>query len=1059
MERQRTPLPIIIFFIMIFLFAFANAFNLPPLVTLAMLISMIVIILFFSLRPRTQRTRNIPPEFEGIPFRSRIIPRVGRWVIIPIAIGGLIIFILYQNWWLSVKIFEEMYKVKAGIDWWAINFLNNFYFYACISIGLLIALSDPRIIIDKDETGQREIYLHSKLWGAVNAFFTQVFQYSGESPFSTHVRETVWDDKIPLKKGILWKSFEFVIGAIVIGPLVAQDLALKYLLLSNWIESQLISWVDLLQRAFSTLSTIFFTSEYASGTISGVPLGTWLIENSPVLEFLLFARTIIIIFGVIWIIRLIISFIFELRRGNIAGCIRSIALICLLLLTPVLLQVPTQAFDITTPFYVRTLIIGEFILIILAVFFSLKGLYVKSAIGILYARKIILALLIILVVGSLAAGPIIVAVQYGPAMGGHYEEYLWNPKYLPNVEYTRWATGVEQIRESDISSAINTGTNLEILSKIRIFNDAAAKLRLTPSIGVNWMTFPTPVAPATTSVDIVYVNGREYWLAPLTIVMPTGGSSDEQWRSSRLLITHSERILAMDAVTGEIVSIQSVFNLTKPYSIYYGEGGLFESSPQVYIQVSPDIKENSLSDNYVPYNKTVDYTLSGFDKFWFFSGIYGQEQIRLDFARGDFGDVKTLFMRDINQRLSQILLPGMTLDNDPYIVSDGKDIYYLLYVYIDRSMPTQYLDYPANQDNFWRVFATVLVNAYDGSIKGYLLGNSEDNYVLDFYRGMYQQQWNQSVPTWLQSQLRYPEFLFDRQIDSYNTYHVSTPDYWQRGTDFFELTTDSQKKTIEDVRYVSFYLNGTTYWATVRLVEYANAAGKNLAGMYVALNGKDIGNVFLLRTGNTTLTGPQTALDAINNYGLTKTQLTLNNWQSGNILMYVINNNPYYFVPYYGGGTSTTLSPAMIAVVDANSQKVGYYLITNPQNSAEVSSAPQRAYLNLIGSTVVQTAEARKQNVINEFARRGFVVKTPTILNPSVGFSFTQAPISYHNDFDWTATNSTISSFITTFSLTSQTTTIVMWETAPLDPQYLNLGVIINEAGVPTFHYMAFDYS
>jgi len=148
---------------------------------------------------------------------------------------------------------------------------------------------------------------------------------------------------------------------------------------------------------------------------------------------------------------------------------------------------------------------------------------------------------------SLLYGPIVVAVQYAPAMGGKYEEYLWEPKYLPNVVYTRWATGLESIQEGDINAAINTGTNLAILSRIRVFNDASAKLRLTPSIGVNWMDFPVPVPPSTATVDIVNANGKEYWLAPLTIVMPPGATGDAEWRSSRLLITHSERVLAMDA--------------------------------------------------------------------------------------------------------------------------------------------------------------------------------------------------------------------------------------------------------------------------------------------------------------------------------------------------------------------------------------------------------------------------------------------------------------------------------------------------------------------------------
>ena len=473
-------------------------------------------------------------------------------------------------------------------------------------------------------------------------------------------------------------------------------------------------------------------------------------------------------------------------------------------------------------------------------------------------------------------------------------------------------------------------------AKSALFNDVSAKTRLTPSIGVNWMDFPTKVAPLP-AVDIIYINGKEYWVAPLTIVMPPGGTAEDQWRSSRLFITHSERILAMDAATGQIVPIESIFNLTKPYSIYYGEGSLFASSPAVYVDI-PNFQETHLSTYSGPaaYNGTADYVLSGFDRFWYFSGLSGKEQLRTDFALGNYGDVKMLYTRDINQRLSQILLPGMTVDSDPYIVSDGSNIYYSLYVYINRPMPTQYLDYPNHQDNFLRLFATVLINTYDGSIQGYLIPQVDNNYVSEFYQSMYPQ-WNQPIPNWLQPLLRYPEDLLNAQINAYNTYHVLDPNTWQKGTDFLELTTNSAGSPIEDVRYVNFYINGTTYWAGVRLVQYASTPGLNLAGMYVAFNGANIGNVSILRTGSVAVIGPQTALDSVSNNPSTAQLLTLHSssgspWQSGNILLYVINNRPYYFIPYYGG-TTTTLSPAMIAVVDAMSQKVGYYQITNPQNS------------------------------------------------------------------------------------------------------------------------------
>jgi hypothetical protein len=1031
--------------IMFLLFIFLTLSSFFEIPFILYVVGFIVIILVAVIVSRRRRL-STSPEFglqRDFPFQSGR-PTIGRWIVIPIVIIGVVAFILFENWWLDVNILTSMYLSKAGVDWWQLSFLNNYYFYVCIAIGLLIALSDPRIAIEKDPQGNRQIYFHSKFWGMINTILTQISEY-GSNFIPVRIQGQANGDKLSLKRGLLWRFLEFLVGALVIGPLVAKQVAFGYLMIARWLETQQITWLEFLQRCFSVLSTRLLTPEL----LTGFELGDWLIVNSPALEFLLWMRIPLYIFIGVWGARLMISAVLEFLGRRIFKFFRNLIGIAFLVLIPFVLQMPSQAFDVTTPFYNRTILIAMVILGVLFVFLSLRSNWVELGISRMFRTRLILFSILIIISVSLLSGPVIVAVQYAPAMQGRWREYQWEPKYLPNVIYTRWATGLESIAEDDIDSAINTGTNLEILRQIRVFNEEAAKLRLKPSIGVNWMDFPREEM----TVDIVSSADREYWVAPLTIVLPSGA---DPWRSSRLLITRSERILAIDAANGEIVPIASVFNLTAPYAMYYGEQGLFESSPMAYIGV-PGFTETRLSDSQVPatYEGDSDYVLDGFERLWFFSGLYGRERLALDFGRGDFGPVNMLFLRDVEARLSRILLPGMTLDSDPYLVSDGTNIYYSLYVYIDRDMPTEYLDYPSNEDQYWRVFATVLVNAYDGSVQGYLLNADENNYVLNFYRGMYSQ-WEQPVPEWLVPQLRYPEFLFERQIDSYNLYHVSNPDFWQQSTDFFAETTNSAGNEMEDVRYVRFYLNGTTYWAATRLVEFRKSASKNLAGMYVALNGENFGEVFLLRTGNVAVIGPQTALDTINNYGPTKEQLTLHpNWQSGNILMYVINNEPYYFIPYYGQ-TQATLTPAMSVIVDAMSQEVGYYVILDPNNADEVGLASEKAYLNVLGTTVETTAEARKKKVIDEFQLRGYSLKTPQEINLDIHWEV--AFIEYFTEDDWDATNTTISSFITSWVDPYAIDPIIMLEEFVSGVRYLKLGIPLSVNGVSSFYFIKIAY-
>lgn len=1048
MKRTRVPISTILFLLIIIMIIFSTFFESLSSILFLGLIVVATVLILMRVRQRGEIPPKSPPPYYFKPSRpptsptSRLLsfPKIGKWVILPIALIGVIAFILFQNWWLSVTILQSIYTHKAGLDWWKIHFLDNHYFYACLGVGLLIALSDPRISIVKDPDGKRRIFLHSKFISVIKILRNQIFQYTREEPFSVRMKGLDFDDKVSLKVGVGWKILEFVVGSLVIGPTLAQGLALKYLVVTKWIETQQLSWLEVLQRAATTLWTRIFAP--------GLPNGAWLIENSPVLEFLEWFRTIIIIICVIWGLRHGMSLIFGVLRGNIVKAFRSAVLIGLAVLTPFVLRIPTQVFDITTPFYMRTIVFGELILIALTIFFSLKESFVQRSIALVYRRKIVLTVMVLLVSLGLLFGPIVVAVQYAPAIQGNYENWVWTPKVEPTIEYTNWATDLEGIIADDLAVATNTGENLEILGQIRVFNDAAASIRLKPSIGVNWMDLQ--------QIDVVQLNNKDYWVSALTIVQPPTTEMDP-WRSQRLINTHSERILALDAANGEIiVSGQSIFNLSDPISLYYGEGGLFAASDHVYIDI-PTFQENHLPEYTGPqsYIGDPDYVLTGFERLWFFSGISGQERLQLDFARGDYGDIKMLYLRDIRERVSPILLPDMTVDNDPYLVSDGENLYYALYIYIDRKMPTQYLDYPSQINRFWRIFSVVLINTYNGKIEGYLIESDDDNYVLDLYQDMYTQ-WDKPIPDWLIPQLRYPEGLFERQIDSYNIYHVSDPDVWQGNTDFFDLTTDSSGQPIEDVRYVTFYLSGTTYWASVRLVEKAGAPGKNIAAMYVVLNAENLGSKFLLRSRDITVIGPQNALDAINTFSPTKSLLSLHpNWISGNLLMYVVNGTLYYFVPYYAQ-TQTTLSPAMMACVNAISQKVGYYVISNPQDALEVGAASNRAYSDLVGVQLELTATARRNQILDKFSDLGYTLETPKKINANL--EFLRGSTSYLVENNWAQTESLITSFIDNWVKPNNLNTILSWETKEANSILLNFGVLVSKEGVVTLNYITIEY-
>jgi hypothetical protein len=138
----------------------------------------------------------------------------------------------------------------------------------------------------------------------------------------------------------------------------------------------------------------------------------------------------------------------------------------------------------------------------------------------------------------------------------------------------------------------------------------------------------------------------------------------------------------------------------------------------------------------------------------------------------------------------------------------------------------------------------------------------------------------------------------------------------------------------------------------------------------------------------------------------------------------------------------------MMTAVDAISQKVGFYVISNPQDPTEVSSATDKAYVNLVGQQVQIPDAIRKQNLFNEFAALNYTLKMPQQLNPDVAFQ--EGNASYLTDADFPAVKVLIDSFTTQF---------VWWETKSSGISNLNFGVLSSNLGITELHFITVTYT
>lgn len=899
--------------------------------------------------------------FVGSFAASRLQRRTGskRGWIVYFVILGLVSFGAFAGtvgWGLDSDVRYSTFLTKARTDYLNLSYLSGAVIWTTLLLTAALMLSEPRFSFATGTDGKKHLYMHSKLLGLLRLFAKSNLaealrskrdRYYSSTPdqnLEWDIGDTLdhavvskdgktrWNDRFRASSPefILWTTVKLLIG-LAAGGLLAPNIALRFLTIQNYLAETNSSWAAQLQNYFGILYMRI------SGTYLVPP--SFGIENTFTFEVFRFFQTLLGLFFILIGLRLGISALANLTVGASKLAMgmsrKGIGDILVILTLPVIyavLNAGTYVYDVGTPLTIWPL------LVLLAGLVSLTALT--------RTRRILQMKRITPIKGLIIIGIVLVSIIAMPAYGaflrgqsGRYIEYQWTPAYVPTIEYSQWAYAVDSITSADLSIITAPVNQTEVLRDIRIFTQEAAGLNMKPLVGVNWMSIDN--AP----VDIIFVDGTEYWVSILQLVKPTVTNDPDVWRSERLLLTHSEKILAVNAATTETIDMSTIWNLTETPQVYYGEGGLWKSVEEVYLNI-PTFTETHLT-NYVgppAYNGNPDYVYSGFWRYWKFFW-----QGRLDFAGGNYGDIKALAYRDVGTRLSNIMLPGMTREIDPYpVVDDAGNIYLLDWFWIDWRSPHDFADYPDNEDtSILRLFAATLTNLKNGEITGYLFDTQRTDYVLNFYRSMYPQ-WNQPMPSWLVPQLRYPEHFFEAQQDVYNFYFQTDPLQWQRNV-FLQST--------EDTRFIIIPINGKLTWAAVRLVEIFQSPSKNLAGLYIAPAGNATGQVFLIRfPEGTTVLGPESAISAVTTDPAVKGQLTLHpDWISGNILLYSVGGRLLYVIPYYGIAQQNLNVPVMVAVVDGATKQVGSYFIQNPNDFAEVNAATGRAVSSIGVPTGTQT--------------------------------------------------------------------------------------------------------
>lgn len=534
--------------------------------------------------------------------------------------------------------------------------------------------------------------------------------------------------------------------------------------------------------------------------------------------------------------------------------------------------------------------------------------------------------------------PITQAFYYGIQMeGDQYIDWKFNLETAKEIEMTNWAAGLDDMQIRDINDLMLNATpetQVETLTSVRQWDQQASYLRMRNQIGANWMQL--------SDSDIVYLKGHEYWIAPLTF------DTRATWTTfinQHILYTHTEGLIVLDAYSGEVVAgdnLAVLLNRTEPVNFYYGEGRGFDGV--VFVNV-----ENFEEVGNVTFSADPDYTLRGLES-WFYILSMGPS------AWSYLGrEMDILVERDVMSRVSSIMLQGLTVDRDPYIViNPSGSLHYAVSIFIDYKLATGYA-----HENYMRFMGVSLINIETGEMEFYESPAFGDGFFLDAtYRGYYD--W-QECPSWLEAQLRWPEDLYERQLDVAFIYHVNQAEIWSNGVDFHEAPSDS------DVRYVIMTINGEERFIAYHNAEFKSSPAHNLAGIYIMGCGdKNFGELVFYKAGEegySTWLGPTAVVQAFETNDVVRTQLQL--WGShryGNRLVYHLGGELFFVVPVFLEVQTS---------VDRVIEKLGGVGLVDAKTGERVKLGANvvEAYYAMVGllnQTIVQEGEVGLESVTLE---------------------------------------------------------------------------------------------
>ena len=179
-----------------------------------------------------------------------------------------------------------------------------------------------------------------------------------------------------------------------------------------------------------------------------------------------------------------------------------------------------------------------------------------------------------------------------------------------------------------------------------------------------------------------------------------------------------------------------------------------------------------------------------------------------------FGDVNLLLTNNINnnskiqfwkniQTRVKTIAPFLTLKDSPYLVLEQGKLYWVQDAY------TTSPDYPYSEPysteyNYIRNSVKIVVDAYHGTVDFYSFDDEDP--ILNVYKDIFPEMFKpvDSMPESLKNHVRYPQHIFEVQMQMYNTYHMTTPQVFYNNEDLW--TRPNEKYGGQQIKMEPYYI-------------------------------------------------------------------------------------------------------------------------------------------------------------------------------------------------------------------------------------------------------------